>query len=247
MQSFVRTVTKENYESFVEENPEKNKILLFTDRKSTAPLFKSLSKDYKDKLVFGEVKKSETDIYEKYGITETPALLAITDPYTYTSEKYDTLGEMKIDQIKKFLSNIAYRTIKKEKVQELHHLTYKKAKSATTGVCGRKTSNICFIIFTNSGIIDQYKPLLETFISDPVTITYVLTKEEPYMAEQFGIVGEGVVAYKPKRAKYVKAQTDDVKKFIESVLSGGGETWNKVSNENDDGLMFKEIKNKDEL
>jgi len=62
------------------------------------------------------------------------------------------------------------------------------------------------------------------------------------MAEQFGIVAEGIVAYKPKRAKYVKAQTDDVKKFIESVLSGGGETWNKVSNENDDGLMFKEIK-----
>ena len=76
MQSFVRTVTAENYESFVEENPDKNKILLFTDRKTTAPLFKSLSKTYKDKLVFGEVKKSETSIYENYGITETPALLA---------------------------------------------------------------------------------------------------------------------------------------------------------------------------
>ena len=183
MQSFVRTVTAENYESFVEENPDKNKILLFTDRKTTAPLFKSLSKTYKDKLVFGEVKKSETSLYEKYGITETPALIAITDPYAYTSEKYDTLGEMKIDQIKKFLSNIAYKTIKVEKVQEIHHLTAKKAKSATTGVCGRKTSNICIIIFTSSGIIEQYQPLLETFSSDPVTITYVITKDEPLMAE----------------------------------------------------------------
>ena len=69
MQSFVRVVTTENYNDFVEGDPTKNKILLFTDRKTTAPLFKSLSKTYKDKLLFGEVKKSETEIYEKYGIT----------------------------------------------------------------------------------------------------------------------------------------------------------------------------------
>lgn len=58
MQSFVRTVNADNYESFIDEHPDKNKILIFTDRKSTAPLYKSLSKYYKDRLVFGEVKKS---------------------------------------------------------------------------------------------------------------------------------------------------------------------------------------------
>jgi tRNA(Leu) C34 or U34 (ribose-2'-O)-methylase TrmL len=63
MQSFVSVVTSENYDSFVEQDPSKNKILLFTDRKTTAPLFKSLSKTYKDKLLFGEVKKSETSLY----------------------------------------------------------------------------------------------------------------------------------------------------------------------------------------
>ena len=57
MQSFVRVVNNENYDSFVSDAKEKNMVLLFTERKSTAPLFKSLSKTYKDKLVFGEVKK----------------------------------------------------------------------------------------------------------------------------------------------------------------------------------------------
>ena len=52
MQSFVRTVTEENYENWIQESPDKNKVLLFTDRKSTAPLFKSLSKTYKEKLMF---------------------------------------------------------------------------------------------------------------------------------------------------------------------------------------------------
>jgi len=82
--------------------------LIFTDRKTTAPLFKSLSKTYKDKLTFGEVKKSETELYEKFKITETPALLAVTDSATYTGELFENLAEMKIDQIKKFLSKYAY-------------------------------------------------------------------------------------------------------------------------------------------
>jgi hypothetical protein len=35
---------------------------------------------YKEKLVFGEVKKSAQELYDKFGIKETPALLALTDP-----------------------------------------------------------------------------------------------------------------------------------------------------------------------
>ena len=64
---------------------------------------KSLSKTYKDKLTIGEVKKSEKELYEKYGIKDVPTLMVITDPYEYKGEVYDT-KEMKIDQLKKFLS-----------------------------------------------------------------------------------------------------------------------------------------------
>lgn len=74
----------------------KNIVILFTDRKTTAPLFKSLSKIYKDKLLFGECKKSEVELYKKFGITETPKLLVLTDPYNYKGEIYDS-SEMKID------------------------------------------------------------------------------------------------------------------------------------------------------
>jgi hypothetical protein len=80
-----------------------------------------------------------------------------------------------------------------------------------------------------------------------VTITYVKTADEPFMAQQFGISGEGYIAYKPKRAKYVKSQENDLNLFIESVLGGGGE-WEKIENANDNGLMFKEfVEKKDEL
>jgi tRNA(Leu) C34 or U34 (ribose-2'-O)-methylase TrmL len=56
MESFVSIVTSANYESFVNEDPSKNKVLLFTNKKATPPLFKALSKEYKGRLLFGQIK-----------------------------------------------------------------------------------------------------------------------------------------------------------------------------------------------
>lgn len=85
MQSFVRSVNSGNYESFLTDDEAKNKILLFTDKKSTSPLFKSLSKSFKDTLSFGEVRQSEEEagLFAKFGITKTPTLMALTDPQNH--------------------------------------------------------------------------------------------------------------------------------------------------------------------
>jgi len=53
MESFVSLVTSSNYESFIQTDPTLNTLILFSDKKSTPPLFKALSKDLKGKLVFG--------------------------------------------------------------------------------------------------------------------------------------------------------------------------------------------------
>lgn len=95
MQSFVRVVNSENYESFVNEAKDKNIVLLFTDRKTTAPLFKSLSKTYKDKLVFGEVKK-DPELQQRFKIEKVPALIVVKDPWAYVSESYN-MQDIKID------------------------------------------------------------------------------------------------------------------------------------------------------
>lgn len=44
MQSFVSIVTNENYDDFIKREPTKYKVLIFTERRTTAPLFKALSK-----------------------------------------------------------------------------------------------------------------------------------------------------------------------------------------------------------
>ena len=149
MQSFVRVVNSDNYASFVDEQPEKSKVLLFTDRKSTAPLFKSLSKTYKDKMVFGEVKK-DADLQAKFQVKEIPTLMVITDATGYQGETYN-MTDIKIDQLKKFLSVHAYASKKQAKKAELVKLTAKSNQPPASGVCGAKTSNLCVILFLNAG------------------------------------------------------------------------------------------------
>lgn len=80
-----------------------------------------MSKTYKEKLSFGEVK-NEPALQAKFGITELPTLMVLTDPHAFKGEIYD-MKEMKIDQLKKFLSAYAYQKTNKEKKAELIKLT----------------------------------------------------------------------------------------------------------------------------
>jgi DnaJ family protein C protein 16 len=59
METFVSIVTSANYEEFINEDLQKNKVILFSNKKSTPPLFKALSKEYKGKLLFGQVRQSD--------------------------------------------------------------------------------------------------------------------------------------------------------------------------------------------
>ena len=242
MQSFVRVVNNDNYDKFIEEQPEKRKVLLFTDRKSTAPLFKSLSKTYKDKLVFGEVKK-DPELQKKFGVTATPALMVVTDGLIHQGETYN-MTDIKIDQLKKFLSIHAYnKKTTQVKKAELVKLTSTNNKSPTSGVCGAKTSNLCVILFINAGgqgILDFYMPFVEEFKNDPITFTYVYSNKEPKLNMQFGLGGNaGAVIYKPKRSKYTKVvqpvstkkpyiELESLRSMVEGALNGGGAQWEKL-------------------
>ena len=156
---------------------------------------------------------NEPELFQKFGITETPAIVALTDPFAYSGEKYES-QEMKIDQLKKFLSTYAYREVKVEKKIQMHHLTYQSNKSPTSGICGKKTSNLCLIKFLKvKGSEVNYSVLLEQFKNDPITIAFVYSDDEPELLKQFGIDEDyGAVIYKPKRSKYIKLSMDKITK-----------------------------------
>lgn len=101
MTSYVMEITSRNYENFVYREPTIYKVLIFTERKTTAPLFKTLSKKYKDKIIFGEVKSSEKSLVDKFGINKLPALIIVKDAADYKGQLYE--GELVMEQISDFL------------------------------------------------------------------------------------------------------------------------------------------------
>jgi hypothetical protein len=89
LQNFVSVVNSKNYQDFVNRESEKSIVLLFTEKKVTPPLFKSLSKQYKGRLLFGEVRKSDTELVKAFKITKFPSILVVTDPFTYEGTLFD--------------------------------------------------------------------------------------------------------------------------------------------------------------
>ena len=81
-------------------------MLLFTQKKSTPPLFKSLSKDFKGIIVMGEVRSSEIELCQKFGVAEFPKIIVLTDPQDHKGPIYE--GELKKDQLMKFIRKHAY-------------------------------------------------------------------------------------------------------------------------------------------
>ena len=90
MQNFVVSVNKDNYEDWFEQEREtKHKIIFFTDKKETPATFKALSKKFLQRVDFGEVKESEEELIELFGIYTIPVIIALTDPENFKGERYD--------------------------------------------------------------------------------------------------------------------------------------------------------------
>jgi thioredoxin-like negative regulator of GroEL len=144
MQSFVSSVNSDNWQSFIEREPTKHKILHFTEKKSTPTVIKALSKRFRDKLTFGEIRSDETELIRKFKITKFPTILALTDPDGYSGDVFE--GELKVDQLSKFIQSYAYQTPKKVLKTEFQELTERKYKSGQ--LCSPKRSELCLVLFT---------------------------------------------------------------------------------------------------
>ena len=227
MQNFVSSVSSENFQLFTERDPTKNKILIFTDKKSTPALFKSLSKKYLDKLVFGEIRSSETELLTKFGVDSFPTLLALSDTDGLETSKFE--GEMKVDQVQKFLSAFVYSAPKKVRKLEFQHLTEKKHKSGS--LCGAKDSSICLLVFGEESEVNALQSLTELYENDPIHFAYIPSGEPGRQMQQTLFEGNTAVLYKPKRQKYLPIAVSSVEQMsmaLSDALGGGG-SWQQTN------------------
>ena len=226
MQNFVQFVSDSNYETFIARDPENYKVLLFTERKSTAPLFKALSKKYKGKLNFGEVRNNpESQVIKNYKIEKFPAIVVVLDAKSYEREIYE--GEMNADRLSLFFSGFSYKKAKKVKAlewQELTHLSYK------TGTCNKKGASNCFIV-CSKGLTAALESLPQQLENDKVDFVYF--SSESGCKEQ--LVGFEAAFLKPKFAKVYGIETSQlqdptiVAAFVENIIGGGGSLSGKLA------------------
>lgn len=66
-----------NLDEFLQQNSEIPKILLFTEKTSTSPLFKALSLEFQNQLEFAEVRDYEKNLVARFSIKKFPTLLLL--------------------------------------------------------------------------------------------------------------------------------------------------------------------------
>jgi hypothetical protein len=147
--------------------------LYFSDKKQTPASIKAFSKRYLDRLSFGEVRSTD-ELTNSFQITSFPTLLALTDPDEMKGDAYT--GEMKVDQIQKFLSGYSYKTAPKRRSNTgFFKMTQSREKSHCSG------SKLCLILFvTDERQVDEFKSLAERYETDPIHLAYLTASDAGY-------------------------------------------------------------------
>ena len=248
MQNFVRIINKDNYNDFKHTNPNYHKVLLFTSKKYTSPLYKAISKYYKDHLSFGEVRQSEIEICEKYFVKKFPTLIIITNEEEDKGVEFTE--EMNRDSIEKFLNKYAYKKkeeLKYTKINELKEDMYNKYNICKDG------KNKCLIYFINQENLndDEIKVLTtigNKYINDHIKVYYINVERYNNFYDNFEINDTkniGGIIIKGKRKRYLPLEKEkfnikDLTNIIDNVVSGGGDF---KSLKNDIKFNLKENKN----
>jgi curved DNA-binding protein CbpA len=229
MQSFVRIINSNNYGDFITENPSQHKVVLFTQRKSTPPLFKSISKHFKDKLSFGEIRQSEKELVQRFEVKNFPSVLIISDGENYKGVKYE--GALTRDALEKFLNQYAYSSKKKEDLVSFKELTvdgYNKYKQCSEA----DNKNICIIYYTLSDNLTGEENLMlenlaKKYVKDPIKVYYIKVNKYRNLYVSFDKEDENskFIIIRGHRKRYTAVNELDIKTLhdkVDNILSGSG-------------------------
>ena len=230
MSYYVNEISKDKLSDFFAKKPDKYHIILFTSKDSTPSLYKALSKFFINKLIFGEIHKTQTELVELFKIRDFPTLMVMIDEEKNKYEIYKK--KMDYENIKSYLNK--YATKQKSytliKVKEMNYNIYN-----TLGTCSNSDGkNICLIYLSK-----EYKPnrkdmqILENihdkYEKDHIKVFYLNYKKHRNIFKSFDDLNESnskAIIIKGKRKKYMNLDMDEfdnnIYNAIENVISGGG-------------------------
>jgi hypothetical protein len=230
MSYYVNEITRDKLSDFFSKKPDKYHVVLFTSKESTPSLYKALSKFFINKLIFGEVHKTQTELVELFKIKEFPTLMVMLDEEKNKYEIYKK--KLNYESLKSYLNKFAVKTKTAvvTKVKEMNYNIYN-----TLGTCSNSDGkNICLLY-----LIKENKPnrkdmqILESihdkYEKDHIKVYYLNYKKNKNVFNSFEDLNENnakIVIIKGKRKKYMSVDKDEFDKniynVIENVISGGG-------------------------
>jgi len=249
MSYYVNEIKKEKLNDFFSKRPDKYHVILFTSKDKTPSLYKALSKLFINKLIFGEVHQSQTELVELYNIKTFPTLMVMLDEDKNKYEIYKR--QISYENLKSYLNKFVLKAKPNTatKVKEMNYNVYN-----TLGTCSDTDgNNICLIYFTNlSKPIKKEMNILENIFDkygkDHIKVFYLSYRKNKNIFKSFEDADEyksKAVIIKGKRKKYMNIDKEEfnnnIYNVIENVISGGG-NFQKLK----EGLLLdKEYQNTD--
>jgi protein disulfide-isomerase A6 len=139
-----------NIHSALLQNSTMPKALLFTDKPTTTPLYKALSVDFVDRMLFGEVKKSVKEAVESFGISNFPTLVVLTPD----SGAVEYSGKLKKNALEEFLNQHALPASEKSKEKNKSKVKKEKSKKREDDTFSESETAACKLLLKFSPILD---------------------------------------------------------------------------------------------
>jgi protein disulfide-isomerase A6 len=109
MPSFVASVKESGLEAFFSDESKLPHVMLFTDKVSTSPLIKGLSAEFRKRVAFGEVRKSNAaaGMAAKFGVDAYPKLIAFKAGESDPASAVVHTSALDPPSLRKFISSVA--------------------------------------------------------------------------------------------------------------------------------------------
>jgi len=244
LENTVVTVTSKSEDKFWTKSEALPHALLFSTKSDITPLYKSMAIKYKNKIVFGQAKNTESDLTTRYGLENFPSLLVFSKKDDETPQKFD--GTISPDALDAFFSGIASTvqggddkeestTEKKDaepiirrpprKEVVLQQLEADKVDEA----CQNNYCIIGVVDTEENNIKETQKSVLNGVVEkfktdDKLIFAWVDRSTSQSLIEKFSLPDTpSLVVYNARRKRYLVAENfeeQSIIKLLERVLSG---------------------------
>lgn len=201
-------------------------VIFFSDRKSTPPLLKTLSLEFKGRAALGIVLAgAEASLTERFGVKRRPAMLHVLDEETFRSDSFDK--EFTKEALTRFIS----RAVGKHRSSSGATLKELTPTRFGSGDCTPSDGKFCLILFSAPGkagaeVREIFRGVAQQLGRDQQPIKVFFVQNAGFM-RSFGSLKPGaVVLYRPKRGRFKlfdgdTSSIDTIAAFVDSAVGGG--------------------------